>query len=47
MSKMEEKLEELKRDANKLLEDVQIQLDGTLIKLDKVIENIKKVQGTD
>lgn len=44
---MEEKLEELKRDANKLLEDVQIQLDGTLIKLDKVIENIKKVQGTD
>ena len=44
---MEEKLEELKRDANKLLEDVQIQLNGTLIKLDKVIENIKKVQGTD
>lgn len=44
---MEEKLEELKRDANKLLEDVQIQLDGTLIKLDKVIENIKKVQGID
>ena len=44
---MEEKLEELKRDANKLFEDVQIQLDGTLIKLDKVIENIKKVQGTD